>query len=322
MPRKKMKQEYFIGMDVGGTKSDTVLFANDGTVLKRAVLPGANPLDVGFDEACARYLRALDAVREGFDGQLRCIYAGVACASFFGDRIRSWLAERVPAEKIRIEPDGACLVSTMLGHSDGACLICGTGSSLCYRFGTTYGHIGGWGYLIDSCASGFIIGKKVILAVVRDMDGRDGHTLLTPMLEEACGEPLRAHYEKIYRGGRPYIASFAHLMFEARRLGDRKAAEIFDECIADLSELIWTGYRRFGEGLKIVLNGGIFQNFPEYVAALKAHAPQQVELIDSDAPPVYGCAVEAMYDAGYTCDAAFKARFMEGYLREKAKMQK
>jgi len=49
------------------------------------------------------------------------------------------------------------------------------------------------------------------------------------------------------------------------------------------------------------------------VQAVKAHAPQQVQIIDSDAPPVYGGAVEAMYDAGMTCDAAFKQRFLEGY---------
>ena len=106
---------------------------------------------------------------------------------------------------------------------------------------------------------------------------------------------------------------FARLVFEARRAGDRVAAQIFDECVADLNELVWTAYRRFGGGYPLVLNGGIFQHFPEYVQAVKAHAPQQVQIIDSDAPPVYGGAVEAMYDAGMTCDAAFKQRFLEGY---------
>ena len=207
----------------------------------------------------------------------------------------------------------ACLISAMLGHTDGACMICGTGSSLCYRQGESYGHIGGWGYLVDSCASGFILGKKALLAVAREQDGRGEKTLLTQLIAQQCGESMEAHFEKIYAGGRPYIASFARLVFEARRAGDRVAAQIFDECVADLNELVWTAYRRFGGGYPLVLNGGIFQHFPEYVQAVKAHAPQQVQIIDSDAPPVYGGAVEAMYDAGMTCDAAFKQRFLEGY---------
>ena len=47
-----------IAFDVGGTKTDAVLFDSTGHVLRRSVTPGANPLDVGFDEACRRYLPA------------------------------------------------------------------------------------------------------------------------------------------------------------------------------------------------------------------------------------------------------------------------
>lgn len=304
--------KYFIAFDVGGTKTDAVLFDETGAVLRHVLMPGANPLDVGFEAACARYLDAINALKEGLNIAICGIYGAIACVDYFGTRVTDFLRERVQAEYIRIEPDGACLISAMLGHNDGACLICGTGSSLCYRFHEEYGHIGGWGYLVDSCASGFILGKKALLAIARSMDGRDGGTLLKALFEARCGEDLNAHFEKVYRGGRPYIASFASLVFEARQQGDGAAAQIFDDCVADLNELVWTGYRKFGS-YKLVLNGGIFRNFPEYAAALKAHAPVQVELINSDAPPVYGCAVEAMHDAGLACDAAFKRAFLRGY---------
>ena len=151
------------------------------------------------------------------------------------------------------------------------------------------------------------------MAVAREQDGRGEKTLLTDLIARECKEPMTDHFEKIYAGGRPYIASFARLVFEARREGDAVAARIFDDCVADLTELIWTAFRKFGGAYSLVLNGGIFQHFPEYVQAVKAHAPMQVEMIDSDAPPVYGGAVEAMYDAGLTADDAFKQRFLEGY---------
>ena len=303
-----------IAFDVGGTKTDAVLFDCTGKVLRHSITPGANPLDVGFDEACRRYMHAINCLLEGIDDvHLISIYGAIACLEYFGKRVTEVISSQVEAEHIRTEPDGNCLISAMLGHTDGACLICGTGSSLCYRRGESYGHIGGWGYLVDSCASGFILGKKALLAVAREQDGRGEKTLLTDLIARECKEPMTEHFEKIYAGGRPYIASFARLVFEARREGDAVAARIFDDCVADLTELIWTAFRKFGGGYSLVLNGGIFQHFPEYVQAVKAHAPMQVEMIDSDAPPVYGGAVEAMYDAGLTADDAFKQRFLEGY---------
>ena len=307
--------EYFIGFDVGGTKTDAVLFQRDGTVAGHVFGPGANPLDVGFEEACARYLRAIDALRQQMppEGRIRCVYGAIACLEYFGDRVQQELCRHVPAEKIRLEADGNCLISAMLGHVDGACMICGTGSSLCFRQGESCGHIGGWGYLVDSCGSGFVLGKKLLLAIARERDGRGEKTLMTRLFEQRFGQTIEAHYEKIYDGGRPYIASMAGMVFEARRQGDRVAAQIFDACVADLAELAWTGHRRFGGGYRLVLNGGIFRHYPEYVQALRAHVPPDIKLIDSDAPPVYGCAVEAMYDAGLTCGADFKRRFLSGY---------
>ena len=68
-----MDQEYFIAFDVGGTKTDAVLFTRDGEIVRHVITPGANPLDVGFDEACGRYLHAVEALREGLDVPIRCL---------------------------------------------------------------------------------------------------------------------------------------------------------------------------------------------------------------------------------------------------------
>ena len=46
--------DYLLALDVGGTKSDCVLFTADGTVVRRVVTPGANPLDLGLEEAARR----------------------------------------------------------------------------------------------------------------------------------------------------------------------------------------------------------------------------------------------------------------------------
>ena len=305
--------DYMIALDVGGTKTDGVLFTPDGCVHRHVIMPGANPLDLGLDTAVKRYLDAIRALMGDDVPRLRSLYGGVAAAMYTGDKIPRLLKPHVAADALRVEGDGQALISTTLGHRDGASLICGTGSSLTIRKGEEYDVIGGWGYLIDGCASGFILGKEAVLAAVRQHDGRGEKTVISELIKEKCGEPMADHIETLYSKGRPYIASFASVIFEARKAGDPVAARIFDKCVQDLCELVCTARRRLGGAYTLVLNGGIFRNFPEYVQALKEASPKDVSFIDSDAPPILGCAVEAMWDAGFPCTDAFRKAFMENY---------
>lgn len=304
--------DYLLALDVGGTKTDGVLFTPDGTVLRHVIFAGANPLDLGLEEAMSRYMKSIHALC-GDIAHLKCLYVGGAAAMYFGSRIPDYLKTQVSADKLRVESDGPALISAMLGHADGASLICGTGSSLTIRKGDEYDTLGGWGYLIDGCASGFILGKQAVLAAVREHDGRGEKTIISDLLKKRLGAPATDSMDIIYSGGRPFIASLAGVVFEARKAGDAVAARIFDACIADLGELVHAAYRRLGGAYSLVLNGGIFRSFPEYVQALKDQSPTDVHMIDSDAPPIYGCAVEAMWDAGLSCDEPFKKRFMAGY---------
>ena len=74
-------------------------------------------------------------------------------------------------------------------------------------------------------------------------------------------------------------------------------------------------YEKLGkEKVTIILNGGIFRNYPEYAAAVIAASPKDVHFICSDLPPIYGSAVEAMYDIGQiSLPDTFKSNFMGSY---------
>jgi N-acetylglucosamine kinase-like BadF-type ATPase len=241
------------------------------------------------------------------------LYGSAAGTEYFGDGLPREIARRVPcAQKVRIEGDGCALISGMLGHRDGACMISGTGSSVYVRQGEEYYHLGGWGHLIDNCGSGFMLGRLAIQAACRFHDGIGEPTLLCELLEKQCGEPIWDHFLTLYKGDRPYIATFAGTVFEARRRGDRVAARIFSECVNDLVNIVFAAKRRMNKPFELVLNGGIFASFPEYGEAVKGLCPPGVSVLFSDVPPIYGAAVEAMYDAGLTCDDAFKRNFLAG----------
>ena len=88
-----------IAFDVGGTKTDAVLFDSTGRVLRRSVTPGANPLDVGFDEACRRYLHAIHTLLKDFENiHILSIYGGIACLEYFGNRVNEAIAADVPVQ--------------------------------------------------------------------------------------------------------------------------------------------------------------------------------------------------------------------------------
>ena len=309
-----MSNRYLAALDVGGTKADAILFRENGEIVKRVVDPAGTPFDQGLEITLSNCRNTLKKLFSYADGPIEALYASIATVEYYIDDFRAFFAETFPeVGKIRIEGDGCCLISGMLGHNDGCSMICGTGSSLYMRKGDEYGHIGGGGFLIDSAGSGFCLGRLAIQASLRAVNGGGAPTILTELLNKQGGCEMWDNMVGIYAKGRAYVASFANTVFEARAMGDVVAREIFNTCATDLANVIWGAHRRMGGGFSLVMNGGIVTHYPEYAAAIKALAPYDVNIIFSDVPPVYGCAVEAMYDIGLDCGEDFKTRFMTGY---------
>ena len=311
-----MQHRYTLAaFDVGGSKIQAVIFTEQGHILAHEHDVGGNPLERGLENAADHYATVINRmINTAAVPCIDALYGGVAACEYFGDGLRQELEKRLKCVKhIRVEGDGCALISGMLGHRDGACMISGTGSSVYVRQGDGYYHLGGWGHLIDTCGSGFMLGRLAIQAACRAHDGVGEPTLLCELLEKQCGEPIWEHFITLYKGERPYIATFAGTVFEARRRGDRVATRIFNECVSDLANIAFAAYRRIGKPFDLVLNGGIFSSFPEYGEAVKALCPPEINVIKSDVPPIYGGAVEAMYDVGLGCDVNFKKIFMSEF---------
>lgn len=310
-----MKNGLFAACDIGGTKIDAILFDETGRVLRRVVRPGGTVLELGLDEALRRYETAFSELfAAAGDRRIEAFYGGIACSTFTDGALEKNLRARFPEPvRMRIESDGPCLISSKLGHADGASMICGTGSSLCVRHGDDYHYIGGWGWVIDSCGSGFVLGRDAVRRVIRAHDGRLSPTLMTELLEKKCGEPVWDHIGKLYAGGRAYFATMASVVFEARAAGDPAAAEVFNSNVRDLADMAAAAYREFGGGYDLILNGGIFTHYPEYAAALQALCPPGVRTELADMPPVFGGAAEALYDAGLSLTPEFRQNFLSSY---------
>lgn len=307
-----MSERYLAAVDMGGTKADGVVFKENGEIVCRVVEKGGAPFDNGIDYSLTNLCKCVDGLIATSPRKPVAFYLGAAACEYFLPQFTAALS-KYGFEKLRIEGDGPSLISGIFGHRDGAGLICGTGSALYVRHGDDYYHIGGGGHMIDSCGSGYVLARNAIRAALRAVDGSSNPTILVEMLEKAAGFPLWYGLDKVYEGGRSYIASFAHVLFEARNKGDTVARRIFNEGAADLADVLWAEYNKTGKPFDVIFNGGIFKNYPEYAEAVKALAPPNLNYCFSDVPPVLGGAVEAMYDIGIEADDKFKKTFLDCY---------
>lgn len=312
---------YFIGMDGGGTKTDSVLFDETGHILLRDVSEGCNARDVGAETAKNRlkdiFLRLADASP---DKTICAALCGIAGREAYQEAFMKEISSLVKIGNLKMANDIGILISGMLGAVDGCGMVCGTGSSLGVRKnGKLTALIGGRGYLIDAQGSGYAMAREGLYRAVRALDGRDGHTVLVELFEEAMGKRLTQAIPDIYDGGRRYIASFAHLIFEGREMGDRACYEIIETGSFKMAELTWAAEKHFDGEFPVIMGGGLFAAYPQYAEMVRAKASPRARMIMPDVPPVYGAAVEAMGMAGLSCDETFKANFLNNYAEWKAR---
>ncbi len=306
--------DYFIAIDSGGTKTETVLFDETGHILYRDLSAGCNALDIGFEAARDLAYDVIARACAEAPEPVCAVYSGMAGATYYGEAISEYIRPRINAGKLRVELDVSNIISGTLGRQEGCCMICGTGSTLAIRRADNQvTRIGGRGYLVDTDGSGFRLGQEVLKMAYRSLDGRCEPSVLTDMLRNEVGISLQDLVPRIYKGGRSYIASFAHLAFEGRKKGDRVSYGIVEkgaECLADMT---WAAQRHFDGEFSVVMGGGIFAAFPEYVQLVQAKAAPRAKMIPAQAPPIYGGAVEAMADGGRECDTAFREKFLREY---------
>jgi len=306
---------YVIGVDSGGTKTESVLVDETGHILLRDISPGCNAMDIGEEEAKRRLKETVDRICAASPEKVSALYGGVAGTDSFGDFLQRHLREATDIPHVRIQDDGYCIITGTLGRVDGCSMICGTGCSLMARTeGKPGRHFGGRSYWIDTGGSGFELGRAAIRHAYRAEEGRSEHTVLLELCEKKLGTNMLKGMPMICNGGRAYIASFASLVFEGHTMGDRICHRIIDEESSKLAELTWAAESYFPGEFTVVMNGGIFTAFPFYAEMVKAKSSPRAKMVRAEVPPVYGSVIEAFADAGIDCfNDEFKANFMKEY---------
>jgi N-acetylglucosamine kinase len=287
---KKMRGDYFLGIDGGGTKTAAVLIDRSGREIARAGSGPSNYYSVGQATAEASLREAIHQILSlaGLTAsEITAIGLGMAGVDRPGDReiIRAMLSRIACFSCVVITNDAEAALVGGVGRRYGVVLIAGTGA-IAYGVNTR-GEVrraDGWGYLIGDEGSALWIGQQGLRAVVRAHDGRGPDTALEGLLVSQLDLPNTGALVKLVYAddfGVPHLAGLAPLVSQAAVSGDPVAQGILREAGGRLSETVCAVIRRLDmvdESFDAVLMGGVLQArdlvWETVVAALSAVAPR------------------------------------------------
>jgi N-acetylglucosamine kinase-like BadF-type ATPase len=122
---------------------------------------------------------------------------------------------------------------------------------------------GGWGASFDDLGSGYDLGRKAIMAALRDFDGRGEHTVLTSRI---CRTLHLSDITQIVlkKLDTKQVAALFPLVAEAAHQGDQVARRLCVQAGGDLAQLALALARRLGRRgvLHVVCAGGVFRSSP------------------------------------------------------------
>ena len=279
-----------LGIDAGGTKTTAFLADADGHVVGEGRAGGAN-LQAHGELEVEKVLHGVIDLALGD----RPVMPAAVCLGLAGvDRkddaqvVRDIMKRLGFRSHTLIVNDALiALVAGSGGIGPGIVLVSGTGS-IAYgvnRRGVA-ARAGGWGSSLGDEGSGYWIGRRALVAVVRDADGRGPQTALTPLVLEHFGlsrpEQLVAEiYDNV--SGRRAIASLGATVERARAEGDPVAIEILRDAATELAMAASSVITRLdmrGEQFPTWLSGGLMTGVPWLATEVARHlaevAPRSV----------------------------------------------
>ncbi|HSK42127.1 MAG TPA: BadF/BadG/BcrA/BcrD ATPase family protein, partial [Arenibaculum sp.] len=253
-----MGEQYFIGVDGGGTTCRARVCDTSGRPLGEGVAGPANPR-IGIDAAHAEILKACDAALRDAGiprAAFRRIHAGLGLAGVGQPRERDLvLARPYPFAGVSVDTDAYAACLGAHGGRDGAIVSVGTGTASLALVGGRRTVAGGWGFEVSDDGSGAFLGRE---AVRRSLWAHDGTAASTPLARAVMDRFAHRPEDVVAWVGsaRPRdYAALAPLVLEHAALCDPLALDVVGEAAGHVSRLV---ARMFAAGAPAVcLLGGL-----------------------------------------------------------------
>lgn len=259
---------HVLGIDAGGTKTVALLADADGHIIGEGRAGAANLQTEGELEVEKILHTVIDLATDGRPDPLAAVCLGIAGVDREDDaRIIRGIMRRLGFRtKALIVNDALIALVAGAGASQGVVLISGTGS---IAYGVSHqglaARAGGWGPTLGDEGSGYWIGRRALVAVMRDVDGRGPRTALTrEVLHHFSLARPDALVAEVYHQpqGRRAIAALGAVVDRARADGDPVATDIMTHAADELALAAASVITRLdmrGEQFPILLAGGMLR---------------------------------------------------------------
>ncbi|MGW6502250.1 N-acetylglucosamine kinase, partial [Nonomuraea angiospora] len=169
-----------LGVDAGGTSSRAALFTVDGAPAGRGHAPGANPVTLGMDQACAHLTAAVQEAAAALLPHVSAVVLGLAgnpgaCRALAARVLRPLLPQGPP---VRVVGDTVTAFAAGTAAPSGTVLISGTGAiaaKITDHEQTATSD--GYGWLLGDEGSGFWLGHAA------------GHATVPALTDPTTGRP-------------------------------------------------------------------------------------------------------------------------------------
>lgn len=307
-----MSEGMLIGIDGGGSKTLVAVADAMGQVLSLARGKATSPLE------SATWSEKLAEQTQPFAGRTDLLAVAAALPAYGEVEAVSAAQERVIGELFGAVPQrvlndvDAANIGAFAGGS-GILILAGTGSMAWARDHSGASHrTGGWGEIVGDEGSGYWIGKQVLGAVSKSIDGRTGPTGLVDGVFDLFGldpsdrvNQLEGWASRLSEP-RTQIASLAPVALDCAERGDVAARAIVDAAADELAWHVRMLERKLSAPAMVwSYAGGLFQSavLREAVVARIGRQPRLPLL-----PPIGGALLAAAQHAGLPTPEDFVAR--------------
>jgi N-acetylglucosamine kinase-like BadF-type ATPase len=300
---------YFLGVDIGGTKSHALIADGDGNAVGFGTYGPGNHEEVGYEG-----LRiALQTVTEKALAMTGLTKKQIA-AGGFGVAGYDWPSERQPTldaiETIGLNAPVEAVNDTIIGLLAGAsqgwgvAVVAGTGTN-CWGWdkdhhvgrvtGVGFGEHGGAGCLID----------RALSSIAYEWTKRGSETQLTPEFLRLTGaKDIPSLIEGIVMGEYYIGSEYAPVIYNIATQGDPVALSIIEWAGTELGYTALAVIRQLGIELlefEVVLVGSLYEMGEMFIAPMRqlitSEAPY-ARLVRLSSPPVVGGVLLAMEQVG------------------------
>ncbi len=299
--------DYFLGVDVGATKTHALITDAEGRLLGAGAAGGGNPTMTTYEQ----FGRVVAAAAQQALAQASITIAQIRAAGF-GVAGYDWPSQRgvtlAALDPLGLSAPCDLVNDAVLGllanarRGWGISLVAGTG---CNCWGRNQagqmGHMTGAGNILGEYAGGTELVARALHRVAYAWTGREGPTALSDAFIAAAGaQDLEDLVAGLTINRYVLDARHAPLIFDCAAQGDAAARELLQWAGHELGVMVITVARQIDllqAAPDVVLIGGLFKGRPSLQALVEAsvrpHMPG-VTFLPMQAPPVIGAVILAM----------------------------